>query len=262
MKRLCQQLFAIVAFAGFTAAHAATSSSEITDMWWNPAESGWGVNVILQNDIAFLTFFLYDAAQNPIWYTSDVHYQGLNAAGALLWTGNLYVTKGPWFGGPYNPSTVTVRQVGTVSFTSASLGQATLTYSIDGVTVTKSLERQTWRAEDYTGTYAGVLSLRYSNCNPASLNGLSETAGIVTVSQTGSTFAVTLAGATVCTFSGTYAQHGKLGQVNGSVACNNGTQGPFALVELTPTISGFNGRLIGQDQYCQWSGFVGGVTRP
>ena len=262
MQRLWRHTCAIVALATFTTAHASTISSEITDMWWNPAEPGWGVNVILQSDIAFLTFFLYDAAQNPVWYTSDVHYQGPDATGALLWTGNLFATRGPWFRGAYNPPDVTVRPVGTVSFSSSHLGQATLTYSIDGVTVTKSLERQTWRGEDYSGAYAGVLSLRYSNCNPASLNGLSESAGIVTISQTGQDFAVTLAGATSCTFSGTYAQSGKLGQVNGSVACSNGTQGSFLLVELTPTISGFNGRLVGQDQYCQWSGYIGGVTRP
>ena len=29
-------------------AKASTYSTEITDMWWNPSESGWGVNVILR----------------------------------------------------------------------------------------------------------------------------------------------------------------------------------------------------------------------
>jgi hypothetical protein len=42
-------------------------------MWWNPDESGWGVNVILQKDMGYIAFFVYDSAQNPVWCTSDVH---------------------------------------------------------------------------------------------------------------------------------------------------------------------------------------------
>jgi hypothetical protein len=42
-------------------------------MWWNPDESGWGVNVILQKDMGYIAFFVYDSAQDPVWYTSDVH---------------------------------------------------------------------------------------------------------------------------------------------------------------------------------------------
>jgi hypothetical protein len=42
-------------------------------MWWNPDESGWGVNVILQKDMGYIALFVYDSAQNPVWYTSDVH---------------------------------------------------------------------------------------------------------------------------------------------------------------------------------------------
>jgi hypothetical protein len=97
-------------------ARASSATSEITDLWWNPAESGWGVNVILQNSVAFLTFFVYDAAHVPIWYTSDA-YVGDN----FVWTGKLYQTTGPWFGGPFPPASVTLRQVGTVSFAVTAL---------------------------------------------------------------------------------------------------------------------------------------------
>jgi hypothetical protein len=37
-------------------------------MWWNPDESGWGVNVILQKDVGYIAFFVYDSARNPVWY--------------------------------------------------------------------------------------------------------------------------------------------------------------------------------------------------
>jgi hypothetical protein len=250
----------LVLCAGF--AGASTNTSEITDIWWNPAESGWGVNIVLQNDVAFMTFFVYDAAQNAVWFTSDIHYQGINGAGALVWTGALYATKGPWFGGQFRPANVSDRQAGNVSFTLSSLNQATLTYSVDGSTVTKSLQRQTWTNENYTGSYAGGWSIRTSQCNPSSLNGIDEEAGVISVSQNGSNTSIVASNGTgTCTFAGTYTQAGKLGQVNGSYTCPNGTNGTFAIFEMTPTISGFTGRVTGQNQYCQWSGYFGGINR-
>jgi hypothetical protein len=47
------------------AVRASTVSTDITGMWWVPTESGWGVNITLQNDLAFATFFVYDAQRNP-----------------------------------------------------------------------------------------------------------------------------------------------------------------------------------------------------
>jgi len=83
----------VLAFAGGPA-RASNVSSEITDMWWTPAESGWGVNVVLQGDVAFATFFLYDTARKPVWYTAQLTKQG----NAFVWSGGLYATNGPWFG--------------------------------------------------------------------------------------------------------------------------------------------------------------------
>jgi hypothetical protein len=76
-------------------------------MWWNPAESGWGVNIILQNSVVFATFFVYDTNHNPVWYTAPLYYQG-----NFVWSGNLYATAGPWFGGPFPPGVATIRQGG------------------------------------------------------------------------------------------------------------------------------------------------------
>jgi len=33
------------------------------------------------------------------------------------------------------------------------------------------------------------------------------------------------------------------------------------LVEMTPTVSGFTGRIVGQNQFCQFSGYLGGIRR-
>jgi len=49
--------------------------------------------------------------------------------------------------------------------------------------------------------------------------------------------------------------------VTGSYACSTGVQGSFSLVEMMPTISGFTGRIVGQNQFCQFSGTLGGIRR-
>lgn len=258
LRRMLQWFFVILAL-GVASARASTSSSEITDMWWTPGETGWGVNVVLQRDVAFLTFFVYDTMGNPVWFTSDVH---LATDGSSVWNGKLYSTNGPWFGGPFPAGNLIVRQVGTASFAVAGLNQATLTYTVNGVTVVKTLGRQTWTSEDYTGEYLGGYSLTNANCTQAGLNGLEEAGGSLSVAQNGSAVSVTAttSGGT-CTFSGTYSQTGKLGQVTGNYACTSGVQGAFALIEMTPTISGFTGRLVGQNQFCQFAGTLGGIRR-
>lgn len=259
---MLQAVVAVAVGIWLGAAYASTNSSEITDMWWNPAESGWGANIILQNDVAFMTFFVYDAAQNPVWYTSDIHFQGSDGSGALVWTGILYATRGPWFGGSFPPANVSARQAGAVSFVLSGLNQATLTYTVDGITVSKSVQRQTWTNEDYSGNYTGGYSIRQYACNPAYLDGVEEQAGTVAVSQTGSGISFVLANdLDSCTFSGAYSQTGKLGRAQGSYSCLSGIQGSFDATEMTPTISGFTTRVTGQNQYCQWTGYLGGVTR-
>src|SRR6516164_2690507 len=91
----------------------------------------------------------------------------------------------PWFGGPFNPALVTIRQAGTAAFSLASLNQATLSFSVDGVQSVLPLTRQTWINENYTRTYAGGYSIRMNSCVPSSLNGIQETAGYIIVSQAG-----------------------------------------------------------------------------
>src|ERR1700694_2383469 len=174
------KLVAILLLFVLCNARASTNTSEITDMWWNPAESGWGINIILQNSVAFATFFVYDANHNPVWYTAELHYQG-----NFVWAGPLYATNGPWFGGPFPSGATTIRQVGTATFSVLALNQATLAYSVGDIAVTKTVQRQTWANENYSGTYAGGYSIRLTGCVPSSLNGIQEVAGLLSVNQVG-----------------------------------------------------------------------------
>jgi hypothetical protein len=252
-----RSIIAVLALAFTVNAPASTLTSEITDMWWNSLKSGEGVNVILQNGTAFATFFVYDQTMTPFWYTAELHYQG-----NLVWSGALYATTGPWFGGPFNPALVTIRQAGTATFTLSFLNQATLSFSVDGVPSVWPLQRQTWTSENYTGTYAGGFSIRASSCIPSSLNGISENAGYITISQFGASVSMALTtNLESCSFSGIYTQTGKLGDVQGTYSCTDGTRGTFDAFEMTPTISGFTARISAQNQFCQWSGYFGGIAR-
>jgi hypothetical protein len=240
---------------------ASTKTTDITDMWWIPTESGWGVNVILQYDVAFLTFFIYDSSNTPYWVVAAANFQGPSGAD-LLWSGDLFATTGPWFGGPFDPGAVATRKAGTASFRLTSLNAAELTYIIDGVAVIKSVQRQTWKSEIDTGSYSGGYSFRNTGCTPTSLNGIQEDIGTIDVSHIGSSWSAAFNGTlSSCTFGGTYSQAGKLGEVSGNYNCADGTAGTFDLVEITGTISGFSGRMSGHNQFCQWTGTFGGVVR-
>ncbi len=39
-----------------------------TDLWWNPEESGWGINFTHQGEILFATLFTYGADGEPDWF--------------------------------------------------------------------------------------------------------------------------------------------------------------------------------------------------
>ena len=111
------------------------------DLWWNPNESGWGMNVTQQGTIAFATLFDYDANGKPLWFVMP---NGPQSSGGNF-SGPLYTVKGPAFNSsPWDASKIATTNVGTMTlhFTSGTAGS--LTYTVNGSTVTKSIQRQTF----------------------------------------------------------------------------------------------------------------------
>jgi len=160
MQKAVRRLAAIVAFAFAGQVHAFTW----TALWWNPAESGWGVTITEQGNVIVLTFLVYGEDRLPHWYEAAAYPGSPPGTGYPAWTGDMYESTGPFYGGPFNPATVTTRKVGTVTFSPATPGTATLKYSIDGVVVTKSIERQTFHSIRLVGVYRGVYRVTQSNC--------------------------------------------------------------------------------------------------
>ena len=245
-------------------ASATTYITDASDLWYNPSESGWGVNVIHQRDILFLTFFVYAQNGSAVWYSaSDAQYQGATTAGGALFSGGLYQTSGPWLGtAPFNPSNVGYRQVGNVSFTLDTITTATLSYTVDGVAVQKSLRRATWRGNDISGSYIGATIGTYSNCNPSSANGYAEEPGTITVVHSGTSASMQVVGqSTTCSYSGPYSQDGRMGSWSGSFSCTNGATGTFNAFEIEATPSVVSARATARNQFCNWSGRIGGLRR-
>jgi hypothetical protein len=110
------------------------------DLWWNPAESGWGINITDQDDTLFATLFTYGANGQGLWLVMSGGQR--QADGSYL--GDLYSTTGPPFNSapfpPIGPANVT--RVGTLRLRFASGTQGTLTYTVNGTTVEKAITRQ------------------------------------------------------------------------------------------------------------------------
>jgi len=239
----------------------ASSGTNFSDQWWNPSESGWGVSILQQADVLFIDVFVYGPDNRPTWYTAAAYFQP--QSGRLLFSGDLVATTGPWFGAFFNPAAVLPRKVGTLQFEASSTDFATLTYTVDGVVVSKPIERQAWAFENFTGSYFGGLVYEQSGCVDPNSNGHVEEFGGYQIDHAAdNTFTLALqSNFGTCTITGNYSQLGHMGTVDANYACSYGINGTMALFELERTASGMTGRFVAQNNACQVAGRLGGVER-
>jgi hypothetical protein len=225
-----------------------------TDIWFDPAEPGWGVNVVQSDSFMFLTFFIYGQDGKPTWYTAEL---SENASGA--YTGGLYLTSGTYYALPWNTAdSVPPQRVGSVQFapSGANAYEATLTYVVDGIgTVTKSIQRQTLRTIAIGGAYTGGVSGVVSGCSdPANNSNYTDTYALqVTQTTAGvATFAFdfpTLA----CSISGALVLHGSMYTITGAtyqcVQNNDVFTSTADMREIKATAQGVEGIWV-----AKWSG--------
>ena len=127
--------------------------SPLQDMWWAGAsENGWGVSVVQHGDMLFAVVYAYDAAGAPTWYVVP---GGAWNASHTAFTGAVYAPLGsPFYA--YDASRFAVgSSVGSATFTFADANNASLDYTIAGVTGHKALSRQLFGPQDVTAP-AGV----------------------------------------------------------------------------------------------------------
>jgi hypothetical protein len=271
MNAFLRRFFAVVAAAIALPAAATTHSTDYTDLWYLPTESGWGVNIVQQYDTVFATFFIYGSDNTPRWYVAPDTRSVASPAGQNTFTGPLFSTIGTYFGAPWGGPTQNT-QVGSVSFAFSSPTSGAVSYTINGVSVTKALVRQTWKANVLTGNYIGGLTGNATNCRNGVTNGAILISGELAIGHnvpTSATFRVSFFNANQasgqCTFTGTYGQEGKMGRIdNGTFSCtvqgaSNAPFGTFSLTQVEANTNGVTSRFVGRSQDCDWTGFFGGI---
>jgi len=119
----------------------AVAATNYTALWWNAAESGWGLNFNQQGDTVFATLFTYDLDGTPMWLFMS---NGARQGTADTFSGALYRSVGPPFNA--NPFTAigpgNTTNVGTMTIAFATPNTGTLTYSVNGATVVKQISKQ------------------------------------------------------------------------------------------------------------------------
>jgi len=221
-------------------------STDFTDLWWVPQESGWGANVVQSDNFLFVTFFIYGADKGPTWYSAELTWDGTR------YSGNLYATQGSYWANPWNPADHPDAQAaGTASFTPSSVDayHATLAYTVPGVgSFSKAIEREPLTLIALGGSYQGTQSGAYAGCSDPSINGPYTDNYSLSVSQTttSATLAFTYASGATCTISGSTRQYGQLFDMpNASYVCS-GTLSyttTAAVYEMKATALGLEGRL-------------------
>ena len=252
---------ALALLFSFSASSHASLGTNFSDQWWKPDESGWGISVLQQHDTLFIEIFVYDQNGAPTWFSAAAFFQP--QLGGTVFTGDLYQTSGPWFGGFFNPNFVGQNKVGTIQFSAQSTDFATLTYTVNGRVITKPIQRQLWTYEDFTGSYYGGLVYDQSSCANPGNNGHVEEFGSFQINHpVNNTFTLNLqSNFGNCAVTGNYSQLGHMGTVEGTYSCNYGISGTITLYELERTSAGMTGRFVSHNNACSVSGKLGGVER-
>ena len=140
VKRIVPQVFGGAAAVCTTTTGSRAALTNYQDLWWNPAESGWGVTITHQADTMFAALFTYDRTGSDLWLVMT---QGTKQVDGS-WRGDLYRTRGPAFNAqPFTPlAPGDVTKVGEARFVFSDGATGTLDFSVDGKAVTKAISRQ------------------------------------------------------------------------------------------------------------------------
>jgi hypothetical protein len=131
-------------FSGNTASVATTAAAaNYQGLWFNPAESGWGINFAHQGDVIFASWFTYDLTGKGTWLVMTA-----TKTGPGTYTGQLFQGTGPAFdavpfpplGSPGGATVSGLGGTGTITFTDAN--NATFAYTLAGTSQTKPITRQ------------------------------------------------------------------------------------------------------------------------
>jgi hypothetical protein len=131
-----------------------------SDIWWNPAESGWGIQVAHSGTTLFATWYTYDESNRQTFLIlADGQFTAAN-----VWSGNIYKPTGaPYSLIPYDPTRYRANSaIGTATLTFSGANAATLRYTVSGATLTRNIERFPFSGAT-SGNYPNDLTDLYYN---------------------------------------------------------------------------------------------------
>jgi hypothetical protein len=120
------------------------SAFNVTDMWATPAENGWKLSVIhhqkigsVGSDVIDATFITFDVNDVPTWFTV----KNGSWTSSTTYTGEVHQIDGTYFGNAYSATDTMDTIVGTATLSFVNANNGAFTYTINGITVTKTITR-------------------------------------------------------------------------------------------------------------------------
>ncbi|MGD9954315.1 MAG: hypothetical protein AB7S87_17220, partial [Burkholderiales bacterium] len=144
LKSLLAPLALAALLAPLPAAAQAKPAVDYTDMWWNPAESGWGISIRQKLpaggtvDALFAVWYTYDpravdpaspggTGQVPLWLVMP----GGHWDTPTTYSGLIHVLTATPYALPWNAAARNMQPVGSFRFEFSDAGHGTFTYAID-----------------------------------------------------------------------------------------------------------------------------------
>ncbi len=119
--------------------HARTAANNLTDIWYVPAEAGWGMTLVQQGAALFAAWFTYDASGRDQWVVSlDAVRQPDGSFAGSLQRANPGVPFHQINGAAATSGLV---NVGSIRVTPVNGETATLSVTLDGKAQTKQMQR-------------------------------------------------------------------------------------------------------------------------
>jgi hypothetical protein len=150
------------------------TATDYSGLWWNASESGWGVALTRQSNMAFATLYTYDSNGNPKWYTAS--------SCPIIDTGckgSLYAVTG---GSPLTATwsgPVLATEVGNLNLVFTDANAGTMTFTLNGKSSSKAITRSL-----FANPPAAATSACSSSATPAGQN-YSQSGNNITVTTSG-----------------------------------------------------------------------------
>ena len=112
-----------------------------TDLWWSPAESGWGLSIVHGpfNDI-FATWMVYGTDGKPTWYLLGSG-KWTSANSTTTYEGKVFKTSGPHFAQLFESRKVGFEPVGTAKLEFRDALTGVFRFDVEGVSGLKNITR-------------------------------------------------------------------------------------------------------------------------